>query len=754
MFGFYGFQVGRIGIDVREDFWVYWQKNHFFNDPQSALYNGRFILRQAIALEHEDQVKIDSQGTTVQPTDEPNIQPTIGIPGPGLFDSPLSLHSFSQRYKSLRPVYGHIFRGWVSAYDNLVRDQTDGNYEMDYPPLRSLAMTLWAWKVQADFPSLYEFPRHNSIVINPRTQQRQVLSPDIIRPLVECNVAADAVSSLAMFCLVWIWTGRATRSVDIKDRLHTAWGDRLLLLAPISLGAFYLLQPYFTFTANGFSHGSAAIDMRITSVGWWTYLLLRYLSVIALARFLPGHFRAVACALVAATLVWLNPASMLDSVGWPQWEVWLLPFFLVGAVLVSLDCWLAAGLVLAVGGMFKGQLYFVAPVLVLAPLFAGWIGRFLRMLIGIATGAGLVVWPWLVVNSRAESCIVGCVFSAAVVCGVSMLRAAVIAELRQHLSRLRGRAIAWRDSRRNQSSDESPAALPPVAGLIRWPLWTAIGVAMLISAALPLLIWREQDPSLHPCTLALTLSILLIPWFIRRRLIPVVLTGVFAASLWLAGASLGGSFSWWLVGFKYGTEKHQTMQLGGESLSNLSSLLDQRYGWGLHDSVGTLQIPFAPPIPLDVQSFSALLFAISLILCSIGAGVHLRRNDPKFLAVIVAPWMLFIALLTQMAARYTIFPAVLAAAFVGLSFSLSLIPFVLTVLSFVMLGNQLLLFDTSTAPVMFSITHPTYPDMGWLTLGLAGILLVISVIPSRRITRLSRCAPFEMKVEKAPIHMV
>ena len=54
---------------------------------------------------------------------------------------------------------------------------------------------------------------------------------------------------------------------------------------------------------------------------------------------------------------------------------------------------------------------------------------------------------------------------------------------------------------------------------MHWLAWTAIGIALITATILPLLIYRNQEPSpLHIYTILFTLSILLIPWFILRRM--------------------------------------------------------------------------------------------------------------------------------------------------------------------------------------------------------------------------------------------
>jgi hypothetical protein len=157
------------------------------------------------------------------------------------------------------------------------------------------------------------------------------------------------------------------------------------------------------------------------------------------------------------------------------------------------------------------------------------------------------------------------------------------------------------------------------------------------------------------------------------------------------------------------------------------------YGWDLHDSVGTLRLPFGfDPIELDMQSTLAILFAITLLLSTIAAGIHLRRNDNKFLVAITTPSLLMVFLLTQMAARYTLFPAVIACALVGVSFSTAMLQLLLVIIGWIMLSNQMLAFDPSTAPILFKITSQTFPGMGWMTLLLTIVFMVMAMTPTRQ----------------------
>src|SRR5205823_1619750 len=110
---------------------------------------------------------------------------------------------------------------------------------------------------------------------------------------------------------------------------------------------------------------------------------------------LPLHHRASLFALVAASVAWLEPSMILDAHGWPQWDVWIVPFYLFAVLAALKNRWFLCGALLAAGAMFKGQLLFVAPFFVLWPLWQKRWTRALRMLAGFIATAALIVSPWL-----------------------------------------------------------------------------------------------------------------------------------------------------------------------------------------------------------------------------------------------------------------------------------------------------------------------------------------------------------------------
>jgi len=116
---------------------------------------------------------------------------------------------------------------------------------------------------------------------------------------------------------------------------------------------------------------------------------------------LSREHRASICGLAAASVAWLEPSMIFDAHGWPQWDAWILPFYLFAALASLKNRWFWCGCLLALGAMFKGQLLFVTPFFVFWPLWQKrWLSA-LRVLAGFTATAALVVSPWLLRTSGA-----------------------------------------------------------------------------------------------------------------------------------------------------------------------------------------------------------------------------------------------------------------------------------------------------------------------------------------------------------------
>jgi hypothetical protein len=105
--------------------------------------------------------------------------------------------------------------------------------------------------------------------------------------------------------------------------------------------------------------------------------------------------RASICGLAAASVAWLEPSIILDAHAWPQWDVWILPFYLFGALAALKNRWFWCGCLLAVGAMLKGQLLFVGPFFVFWPLWQKRWHSALHVLAGFTATAAAIVSPWL-----------------------------------------------------------------------------------------------------------------------------------------------------------------------------------------------------------------------------------------------------------------------------------------------------------------------------------------------------------------------
>jgi Glycosyltransferase family 87 len=131
-----------------------------------------------------------------------------------------------------------------------------------------------------------------------------------------------------------------------------------------------------------------------------------------LFRNLSPQHRATICGLAAASVAWLEPSMILDAHGWPQWDAWILPFYLFAALAALRNRWFLCGCLFAVGAMFKGQLLFVTPFFVLWPLWQKRWGHALCVLAGFTATVALIAAPWLLRTPAAWIALVGVIASS------------------------------------------------------------------------------------------------------------------------------------------------------------------------------------------------------------------------------------------------------------------------------------------------------------------------------------------------------
>jgi len=418
-----------------------------------------------------------------------------------------------------------FFRGYLALYDRVKDDAYEDDYGLDYPPLRLLAMSVWAKQVRSEFPGVDDD------------------HPKLVNPLLKMNLLCELISAVAIFLLVCFWVQRSARA-----------------------------------TRSPFLRG------------------------------LPPRHRASICGLAAASVAWLEPSMILDAHGWPQWDVWIVPFYLFAVLAALKNRWFLCGALLAAGAMFKGQLLFVAPFFVLWPLWQKRWTRALRMLAGFIATAALVVSPWLL---------------------------------------------------------RTPAA------------WIAVATVAGLS-------WL---------------------FLLRRGLLhrSAWIAGVIGCAAFVIGAFTGGSFSWLQIGFVYGSEHYPYLFIS--SCYNLPSLLSN-VGWSLKDPFWSAHFG-SLHFDLTLQWTLRLLYLGALALCARGVARHMRDRDPRALIAIAAPWLLMFALLGQMHERYLMWGAVISAVALGVSVRLSVIHFIISAASTLMIVHVMLIDKKleATLPAIDLLNH-------------------------------------------------
>ena len=140
------------------------------------------------------------------------------------------------------PSFWQIVRAESRLYDRLL-DRPDGEYDLDYPPMRLLTMSLWARHVQERFPFLTFWPG--------RWRPGTALGEDIAQPLLDLNTLVTWLSCVFGFFLVWLWMDRGGRAgvlrrVSLLGPRRPAWHKSTplvdcagLLLFPPLIGLFY-----------------------------------------------------------------------------------------------------------------------------------------------------------------------------------------------------------------------------------------------------------------------------------------------------------------------------------------------------------------------------------------------------------------------------------------------------------------------------------------------------------------------------------
>jgi hypothetical protein len=629
--------------------------------------------------------------------------------------------------------------GILNVYDVVARRSRDydgddkKDYGLDYAPLRLTLISTWVKWTQDAYPNLHVIARRSAGRGSNPTYWEAPFK--FYKPMLDFNTAMEVVGVVGLFLLARHWVVRGWR-------------------------------------------GKARPDIP-PGRGWPWHRLYDWFTS-------PRPFRGWIAGAFAGLLFWFNPAVLLSAHGWPTWDMWVIPFFIWALYLACIDFWFVSGLVIAAAAMFKGQQLLVAPIFLLWPIFAGRPLMAIKWAAGFVFGIAAIASPWMLtyVPDGQPLATGSRVLHRAAVNWLTMI--AVMAVLFVPLLKW---ARPWRTNRWH------PAA--------RWAAWL-LPIPMIAWIVMPYVQW-DSTASVPPITIYLALAFAVGVALVPIRWMPILTAGTLGAAVLSCGYFYDASMNWAKIGWGYGTRHYPVMQQG--TSDNLAGILQKRYGWqpdntvftydglstGQHAAtvgvyaiacaalfwvtvtrakvrdpryftaaaVGWLSIcasayflfvrqkllPPAAPVEVPMRTFLGLLYVATFLLCIIGAAMHYRRNDPRFLVAMTGAWVVFFAFLPQMHERYLIYAAGVACSLTAVSVGFTLLGVIMSIWTTVMtfhpmLGQaaragRLTQFwvneqGESNAPQLFKFLQFSHPDAGWAIIVIALIFIYVSVAPRKR----------------------
>ncbi len=499
--------------------------------------------------------------------------------------------------------------------------------------------------------------------------------------------------------------------------------------------------------------------------------------------------RGMMLGLLSALFLWFNPAVISNAHCWPQWDSWVLPFFLSALVLACWNWWFTAGAILALGSMFKGQILFGAPLFILWPLFQGRLGAIGRWISGLLTAAAAVTAVWLVrtpgTNPTGEPAdfIPGSVNHAAVhwVIWLAVLFVSLVPLrwlVRWSLSPIfvgRKPIFPTPVLRYSEEPDSASASAPsnpalrstsePASGgalrrihnstwarvpqQLRWPLLLLI--SLIITTAVLFHI-HTLNPQIIKVVLIAAIAITLLLCLAPLRVVPCTAAAWIAVSLFSCLPVYQTSRGWFDLGFAYGTHHFEDMAKGDPN--NLPELLMVDWGWAQADLMQpAISLPAGRwsdrvadfleavdpyvkadalkdadgQVGLPLKYLLVGVFGLSLALCSLAAAVHDHRRSPRFLLAISTPYLVFFAVMTQMHQRYLIWGAGISAAAVAVSPGFAVLHVLMSIISWGQELRSMLQSSGYTGYTVFGVIDHWHPGIAWVVILTAGIFLYSSM---------------------------
>ncbi len=498
-------------------------------------------------------------------------------------------------------------------------------YRLDYPTWRIAVAGLWVWLERDIHP------------------YATVWRPRYMIPLLWLNTALELCGFIGIFLLVRHWVIRQNRPPPVRRKIR----DFIFRRSPDA--AVPLVQPIASPPSS-----------------WKPWIL----------------------GVLAASLFWFNPNVIQSAHTWVQYDVWVIPFYIAGLYLASVDLFFLAGVVVAIGSLLKGQELFCAAMFILWPIFEGLFLPAWEYIVGFMMAAGLCNALWLFAGPADWYYLAGVLIAG--------LAGAVGVVLRRH---------------------------------VRW-----FYVVLLALPAIPLALWPWWNHTAHgPPWTALALAAWLSagPWLFRPRRAWLFLVTSVTSALAVIALSMPVHWMWLKTGFLFGTSVRHTKMLSLPNADGLGLILQDNFHWGLTEKVFTLHWPVVYTVNMRILLIAMVAF--TMLICAWAAARHHRRNNPRFLLAMVTPWITFFAFAPCMFERYLLWgSAMLVSVAVAFDAGLVLLGLLLTVLSFFMTFTVQLEFN-NFKPHWLALIQSAEPGIAYAVVLAALVCLYCSLRSGRRI---------------------
>jgi hypothetical protein len=403
-------------------------------------------------------------------------------------------------------------------------------------------------------------------------------------------------------------------------------------------------------------------------------------------------------ALLAGLFLWYDPNLLFNAHVWPQWDVWIIPFYLFAVYFGLTKRWILAGAFLGTGIMFKGQLMLVVPLLFFWPLFQLRWRALLEVTAGFALGAMIIVWPWMLMTTSSRFFLA----LALLIIGLSLRyiprgwRVLFVCGMLPVMLALTGMAfggsVGWYEmgfrfgSQHRQLLAQGP--LNNLPGLLQ----SRFG-------------WGFNDPVFDP-------------WSVKTWQLLVI---ILAMIVLLTPIQLARHL--------YRESRGKYLAIFGPLIVGvlLAAFVLVKFGWNVSNEAFKFE--------WTMRATLVTTYGITLAICAIGLARHDVRNDRRMLIALAAPWVLAYCFMPQLHERYFLWGAAATVLAVGVSLGATLLHVVVTFLALLPFASALMDRQAEAAyPELTRFLNAATPGSGWATILVACMLLYLAVTrtPRRR----------------------